>query len=131
MINQYNILLVFLFCVFPFLYSQEKDIECFPQQITDKRDFPKNIPGKTMGHKLESLLFWSQEEKERRCALMHSIYPSLPVAIGKKVKPLMKTEVITPLWESDYKLSSYIEDNKIAGLIMLHIYRTTLKAYAK
>jgi len=131
MINQYNILLVFLFCVFPFLYSQEKDIECFPQQITDKRDFPKNIPGKTMGQKLESLLFWSQEEKERRFALMHSIYPSLPVAIGKKVKPLMKTEVITPLWENDYKLSSYIEDNKIGGVIVLHNNKIKLEAYGK
>lgn len=105
--------------------------ECVPQEIKDPRDFTENIPGETMGQKLESLLFWSQEEKERRFPIMHSIYPSLPVVAGTEVYPLMKSEEINPKWEDGTDVSSYIEDNRVGGVIVLKDGEIKLEAYNK
>src|SRR5699024_1045871 len=88
-----------------------------------------NIPGETMGQKLESLLFWSQEEKERRFPIMHSIFPSLPVAAGTEVYPLIKSEEINPKLEDGTDLTSYINDNRIGGVIVLKDGEVKLETY--
>jgi len=83
------------------LFAQTAEVqECVPQEIKDSRDLTENILGETMGQKLESLLFWSQAEKERRFPIMQSVFPSLPVAAGTEVYPLTKSDEITPKWEN-------------------------------
>src|SRR5690554_7987603 len=93
--------------------------DCQRIETEDVKKEIANIPGETMGQKLESLLFWTQEEKERRFPIMQSIYPSLPVAAGTEVYPLLKAEEINPKWESDTDLASYIEDNRVGGVVVL------------
>lgn len=125
------LLLVLFLSPFSLLFGQVtmKVTDCAPEKIKDARDFTENIPGETMGQKLESLLFWSQEEKERRFPIMQSIYPSLPVAAGAEAYPLTEAEQITPKWEDDTNLTSYIEDNRIGGIIVIQDDKIKLEAY--
>lgn len=103
---------------------------CVKDEITDSRDLPENIPGETMGQKLESLLFWDQEERERRFRIMHSIYPSIEVEAGDQPSVLNDADVkIVPQWEDGTTLDSYIEDNKVAGVIVVHNGDVKLEAY--
>ncbi|HLS10765.1 MAG TPA: serine hydrolase [Flavobacteriaceae bacterium] len=126
----YLIIVSILFSVTIACTQTTSDVqECVPQEIKDSRDFTENIPGETMGQKLESLLFWSQEEKERRFPIMQSIFPSLPVAAGTEVYPLTKSDEITPKWEDNTDLSSYINDNRIGGVIVLKDGEVKLEAY--
>src|SRR5690606_28935169 len=111
--------LLFIILVCPSLIAQVQEIECEITKITDERDFTKNIPGETMGQKLESLLFWSQEEKERRFPIMQSIYPSIAVAAGSEVYAYQENENLTPKWDNNTNLQSYIEENRIGGLIVI------------
>ncbi|HLW15676.1 MAG TPA: serine hydrolase [Flavobacteriaceae bacterium] len=133
--NNQRIYLLLVLFLFPFaiLFSQVtmRIHECAPEEIKDTRDLTENIPGETMGQKLESLLFWTQEEKERRFPIMQSIYPSLPVAAGTEVYPLLKAEEINPKWESDTDLASYIEDNRVGGVVVLKDGEIKLEAYNK
>lgn len=109
----------------------EKD-NCVKGEITDTRDLPENIPGETMGQKLESLLFWSQEEKERRFPIMHKIYPSIAVEAGESVYELSKSASnITPKWNDDTDLASYIKDNRIGGVIVVQNDEVKLEAYGE
>lgn len=132
MIN-HRIYLLILLLVLPFslVFSQTiTEVQgCVPEEIKDERDKTENIPGETMGQKLESLLFWTQEEKERRFQIMQSIYPSLPVAAGTEVYPLPKSDEINPKWEDNTTLKSYINDNRIGGVIVLKDGEIKLEAY--
>ena len=103
---------------------------CQILETKEIRDEIANIPGETMGQKLESLLFWSQEEKERRFAMMHELYPSIPVSTGNQISPLEKAETITPKWEDGTTLASYMNDNKIQGIIVLQDNKIRLEEYA-
>lgn len=130
--NIFFILLLFLFPISLLFAQAPIEVQnCVPEKIEDSRDFIRNIPGETMGQKLESLLFWSQEEKERRFPIMQSIYPSLPVAAGKEVYPLLKSEEIKPKWEDDTNIDSYIEENHIGGVIVIKDGEIKLEAYNK
>src|SRR5690625_5011148 len=102
--------LFFLFLTLGTLTITAQDCQILEtQEVKDERAI---IPGETMGQKLESLLFWSQEEKERRFPIMQEIFPSIEVAAGTEVYPLTKSDEITPKWEDNTDLSSYINDNR-------------------
>src|SRR5690606_17087244 len=77
------------------------------------------IPGETMGQKLESLLFWSQDEKERRFSMMQAIYPSIPIPTGNKSSSLEELGNMTPKWEDETTLVSYMKDNHVQGIVVL------------
>lgn len=114
-----------------FIRAQETvlSIDCTLEEITDPRDFPENIPGETMGQKLESLLFWSQEEKERRFPIMQSIYPSIPVKTGIYTSEFRREKDIIPKWEDGANLASYMIENRIGGVIVVKNGAIRLEAY--
>jgi len=99
-------------------------------KITDSRDQIQNIPGTTMGQKLESLLFWSQEEKERRFPMMQSIYPSLPVEKGSHPYPFKIGKTIHPEWDNT-NIDKYILENHISGVIVIKDDKIRLEQYGK
>src|SRR5690554_2979543 len=77
------------------------------------------IPGETMGQKMESLLFWTVSEKERRFPTMHQIFPSIEIAAKGEIYPLVDGEPLrNELAEGDL-VSSYMENNNIGGVIVL------------
>lgn len=87
---------------------------------SDSLDFAKeraHIQGTTMGQKMESLLFWSEAEKERRFPYMHRLFPSLEVARGEKVYPLENGLPLSPGQQA--LVTSYMEANHIKGLLVL------------
>lgn len=127
----FQLLLFFLFSQFVVLNAQVSTQPCEAEDINDVRDLPQNIPGETMGQKLESLLFWSQDEKERRFPIMHSIYPSIAVEAGSVVYPLNETTHIQPHWNDSTHLASYIKDNRIGGVIVVQNNDIKLEAYAE
>ena len=88
------------------------------------------ISGETIGQKLESLLFWSQAERERRFSMMHEIFPSIPVPIGHHPASLKAHNNITPQWEDGTTLPSYMNDNHIQGVIVLKDHEIILEEYA-
>lgn len=88
------------------------------------------IPGETMGQKLESLLFWSQAEKERRFPIMQEIFPSIPVPTGTHSFPLKELKDITPKWKDETTLASYMNDNHVQGIIVLQGNNIRLEKYA-
>lgn len=88
------------------------------------------ISGETMGQKLESLLFWSQEERERRFPIMQEIYPSIPIPTGTQSSSLKEFSKIIPKWEDKTILANYMNDNHIQGVIVLHNNQIRLEKYA-
>lgn len=105
--------------------------DCKIGVIEDMRDVVDSIPGETMGQKLESLLFWGQEEKERRFSIMHKIFPNKVVPAGKTISALEKGEVITPEWEDTTDLKSYIKSNHIGGVLVLKEGKIRLEQYGE
>lgn len=89
-----------------------------------------NIPGETMGQKLESLLFWSQDEKERRFPIMQDIFPSIPISTGSESSVFEELKNITPQWEDKTTLLSYMNDNHVKGVIVLKDNKIRLEKYA-
>lgn len=89
------------------------------------------ITGETMGQKLESLLFWTQEERERRFPEMYKLFPSLPIEKGDNVYPLAKEEQISLKFKNGFSADSYIKDNHIAGLIVVQSDRIIFEKYAE
>lgn len=122
------VLVLFVLAHFGVLFAQVMK-PCVVGPIKDERDLPENIPGETMGQKLESLLFWSQEEKERRFPIMHKIYPSIMVEAGNEELTLKKTKQIVPKWNDGSTLNSYINDNRIGGVIAIKDGNIIVEAY--
>ena len=104
--------------------------DCQILETEEIRDEIATIPGETMGQKLESLLFWTQEERERRFPIMHEIYPSIPVSIGNQITPLKSAKSINPKWEDKTTLTSYMNDNHVQGVIVLQDNKVRLEEYA-
>lgn len=102
---------------------------CFAETLSSESDLPQNIPGETMGQKLESLLFWTQEEKNRRFPVMHSIFPSHQVPAGTSVFELKNVDSLKLKWEDATTLDSYMKDNYIGGLLVLQNNEIRLEAY--
>ncbi len=113
-----------------FLVAQQNTV-CPTILLEDERDLPENIPGETMGQKLESLLFWSQEEKERRFSMMQSIYPSIVIEKGEQSYSYEQKPNIKPQWEDNTNLASYMEKNHIAGLMVIQDNVIQLEAYGQ
>lgn len=109
---------------FSIIFAQ--NIYCELSPIKDVRDLPENIPGETMGQKLESLLFWNQEEKERRFRLMHKIYPSLMV----KPSEVIYSEIVKEETPLKYDAETYMKENSVKGLIVVQNGKIQLEAYA-
>src|SRR5690554_5674764 len=93
--------------------------DCQILETEEIRDEIATIPGETMGQKLESLLFWTQEERERRFPIMHEIYPSIPVSTGAHISSLEKSKSIIPMWEDETTVDSYLKDNHVQGVIVI------------
>lgn len=121
-------ILVFIFA-YSLNFAQNINV-CEFRIIEDELDFPENIPGETMGQKLESLLFWSQEEKERRFALMQSIFPSIEVPSSNTVYELKISDKLLE-FENNYNVETYIEQNRIQGLIVLQNDEIKLEIYSE
>lgn len=121
-------ILVFIFA-YSLNFAQNINV-CEFRIIEDELDFPENIPGETMGQKLESLLFWSQEEKERRFALMQSIFPSIEVPSSNAVYELKISDKLLE-FENNYNVETYIEQNRIQGLIVLQNDEIKLEIYSE
>ncbi|WP_234946467.1 serine hydrolase domain-containing protein [Aequorivita viscosa] len=105
--------------------------DCQRIETEDVKKEIADIPGETMGQKLESLLFWSQEEKERRFPIMQDIFPSILVSTGSQIVSFEESKNITPKWEDETTLASYINDNRVKGIIVLKDNRIKLEEYAE
>lgn len=108
----------------------QSDQDCKTSAITDSRDKTENIPGETIGEKMESQLFWSQDEKERRFRIMQKIYPSKPIPAGDQVYRLKEGKSITPKWRNKTTLDSYMDKNHIQGVVVLKDDKIRLEKYA-
>src|SRR5690606_39312157 len=89
---------VFVFLFFQTIASAQVPVQTLPAK--DSIDFAMEraqIAGETMGQKLESLLYWSVAEKERRFPHMHQIFPSIEIPAGGAVYPLEMGEPIQPI----------------------------------
>lgn len=120
-------IILFFLLTYSTVFSQV-DV-CEFRVIEDERDFPENIPGETMGQKLESLLFWSQEERERRFAMMQSIFPSIEVPASSTVFELKNSKSPIDL-EEKFDVDYYLEKNHIQGLIVLQNDEIKLEVYS-
>lgn len=109
-----------------------------PSQLTvnqqlqkDTIDFKKelsSIPGKTIGEKMESLLFWSVDEKQRRFPHMQDLFPSIRVETGSDVYPLLNGKVID-LKISGSSIGTYFKENNIGGVIVLKDGKVRFEKY--
>jgi CubicO group peptidase (beta-lactamase class C family) len=104
--------------------------ECQSVELKEANNESAVIPGKTMGQKLESLLFWSQDQKERRFPIMQDIFPSIQVSKGSQSTPFQELKNITPQWKDETTLASYMNDNHIKGIIILKDNKIRLEEYA-
>lgn len=127
MIYNKHIILTFFVAFFSLTVSAQ---DCLTLKTKEASVELAKIPGETMGQKLESLLYWSQEDRERRFPIMHEIYPSIPISTGNQITTLEKTESITPKWKDKTTLSSYMEENKVQGVIVLQDNKIRLEEYA-
>src|SRR5690554_6215691 len=127
MINYKNLLVAMAVALGTLTLSAQ---DCQILETKEIHDEIASIPGETMGQKLESLLFWSQEEKERRFSKMYELFPSIPVSTGNQITSLEKAKSITPKWEDETTLTSYMNDHKVQGVIVLQDNKIKLEKYA-
>ena len=124
-----KIIVTFIFLTFitPTLCAQE----C--PQLQDKKISRERaaIPGETMGQKLESLLFWSQAEKDRRFPIMQDIFPSIQVSKSSRVTPQEQMSNIIPKWKDETTVASYMKNNHVKGIIVLQNDKIRLEEYAE
>lgn len=126
MINRNFFLLLFLVLGSLTLTAQD----CFSPDTKETNTELGKIPGETMGQKLESLLFWSQEEKEHRFPIMHDIFPSIPIPTGNHSVSLKELKNIAPIWEDETTLASYMDDNHVKGVIVIKDHQIRVEQYA-
>ena len=125
----YKYIIFFFLLILPTLTLKAQDCQILePSKAQREIDA---IPGETMGQKLESLLFWTQEERQRRFPIMHDIFPSLPVPAAPQAFPLEQAKSIVPQWEDKTTLASYMDDNHIGGVIVLQDNKIKLEEYAQ
>ncbi len=97
------------------------------QDLSADRD---QIPGETMGQKLESLLFWNNEEKLNRFGNMHRLFPSIAIPASAEAKPLTKADVWFQDETQQQAISSYMQDNQLTGLLVWQDGHIRLERYA-
>lgn len=105
--------------------------DCQRIETEDVKKEIADIPGETMGQKLESLLFWSQEEKERRFPIMQDIFPSILVSTANQATAFKEAKHINPRWEDQTTLTSYMNNNKVQGVIVIQNNIIRLEKYAE
>ncbi len=105
--------------------------ECESIELRESRNESADIPGETMGQKLESLLFWSQEEKDRRFPIMQDIFPSIQISASHHNNSFKELKNITPHWKDGTTLTSYMEENHVKGIIVLQDNIIKLEEYAE
>lgn len=127
MIHQKNFLL-FLFLTLGTLAIKAQN--CQSIDVEEAHSESADIPGETMGQKLESLLFWSQDEKERRFPIMQDVFPSIQVPAGTQPSTFEEVKNITPQWKDKTTLASYMSDNHVGGIIVLKDNEIRLEEYA-
>ncbi|MHC5202162.1 serine hydrolase domain-containing protein [Myroides sp. LJL119] len=120
---------LFLFFLFSSLSLIAQDNKIL--QVKSPDNELAEIPGQTMGQKLESLLFWSQEQRERRFPIMHAIFPSISISSSAQSTPLETYNNITPKWEDDTILDTYMNDNHVQGVIVIKDNYIRLEKYAE
>lgn len=128
MIHKKN-LLFFLFLISGTLTIKAQDCESVEASVAQSER--ANIPGETMGQKLESLLFWTQAEKERRFPIMQDIFPSIQIPTGPKASPFEEVKNLTPEWKDKTTLASYMADNHIGGVIVIKDNKIRLEEYTE
>lgn len=119
----------FLLLILPGLTIKAQDCQSHVTNIAHEERAA--IPGETMGQKLESLLFWSQAQRQRRFPIMQDIFPSIPVPAGAQTFPLEAGKNITPQWNDKTTVASYMKDNHIGGVIVLQDNKIRLEEYAE
>lgn len=87
------------------------------------------LPGQTMGQKLESSLYWTVSEEKRRFPNMHRIFPSTKVSTGDHIFKLKEGKTIQPAWLDKTTLASYMKDNQVEGVLVLKDDKIRLEAY--
>lgn len=127
--NLQKYLIFLLFLIVGTLTISAQDCKNIEESIILKESAA--IPGETMGQKLESLLFWSQVEKESRFPVMQNIFPSILVSAGTKISPLEEGIKITPQWNEEITVSYYMTKNHIGGVIVLQDSEIKLEEYAE
>lgn len=127
--NCRNTILFFLSLMFGGLTVNAQD--CQSLDLTEAKKEREAIPGETMGQKLESLLFWSQAEKNRRFPMMQAIYPSIQISKGKEIISFEELKNLTPKWSDKTTLSSYMKDNHVKGIIVVQNNQIRLEEYAE
>ncbi|MGO3183233.1 MAG: serine hydrolase domain-containing protein [Aequorivita sp.] len=127
MIHKKSILFI-LFLTLGTLIIKAQDCQSLEAEVANNET--ASIPGETMGQKLESLLFWSQDEKERRFPIMQDIFPSIQVSTGSQNSAFEELKDITPEWKDKTTLDSYMNDNHIGGVIVLKDNKIRLEEYA-
>lgn len=105
--------------------------DCQTIEVPAAQNEISTIPGETMGQKLESLLFWSQEERDRRFAMMQDLFPSIKIPTGSQNLTFEKVENIIPRWKDNTTLQSYMNDNHVKGIIVLQDDKIKLEEYAE
>lgn len=105
--------------------------DCLNLEARQANNESADIPGETMGQKLESLLFWSQEEKERRFPIMQDIFPSIQIATGSEISSFKESKNITPQWNNETNLASYMNDNHVKGVIVIKDNKIRMEEYAE
>ena len=127
MINK-NSFLFLLFFTLGILIIAAQDAQTL--EIKDAHPELAKIPGETMGQKLESLLFWSQDEKERRFPIMYEIYPSIAIPKGTRSSSFKELSNMTPKWEDKTTLATYMNDSHVQGVIVIQDNQIRLEKYA-
>lgn len=123
-VNIFPLLFLFLSTGIFSIYAQD----CASPEVDFSEEI-ESIPGETMGQKLESLLFWSQKERENRFPKMQYIFPSIEVSAGPKISEFPKSKEISPEWENETSITSYMDDNKVAGIIAIQNDTIKLEEY--
>ncbi|WP_205481494.1 serine hydrolase domain-containing protein [Sphingomonas arenae] len=74
------------------------------------------------------VLFWSQQQRDANFRRMEQIFPAVPIKAGGKARLLPRGR---PLPVADADVTRFIEDQNIAGLIVLQDDRVRLERYAR
>ena len=74
------------------------------------------------------VLFWNQEQKDRNFRAMDTIFPTVPVEAGKKVRLLPRGR---PLPLADADITRFMAANNTAGLLVLQDGKVRLERYAR
>ena len=82
------------------------------------------------GQQREDVLFWTQAQRDAQFSQMYKLFPGDRVAHGAHVHALPAGLPLTPRWEDDTTLDSYMRAQHIAGVMVLQQGRIRLQRYA-